>query len=304
MTQPPPDSPGSNPPEQPPNLPHPPGPAYPSPVPHPVTGYAGQPAPPWDSQPNAPWRHPPYPGSHPWPTPHEHAAYWDSAQQFRSAKPLAVAAAVLAGLVALIETAEAVLAWPAARVLQDAAAQGVAAWNAPLTLYDAVVLPLSAIGLVSWLVTALWLTRTRRNAQLLRPRSPHTRSTVWAWLGWWVPVVAYWFPFQVVRDIRRATLDERHRTNTVVGWWWALWLLYTATTQAGVQITTSTEPNADLAGALGAVESTNAVFAVAALLLWVRIIVQITHDQQIVAVGSTTTETKDPAGPGELKPRG
>lgn len=283
MTQPPPDTPGQHP-GQPPNAGCPAGPLYPPPVSYPGPGHPGQP-PPWGAQPYAPWGQQPYPGSHPWPTPHRGAGYWDPSQQFRSAKPLAVAAAVLAGLVALLETAEAIMAWPAARTLQNAAAQGVAAWNAPLTPYDAVVFPLSATALASWLVTALWLMRARRNAQLLSPCATHTRSTVWVWLGWWVPVVAWWFPFQVVRDIRRATVDERHRTSTVVGWWWALWLLYTVTTQVGAQIVTSTEPNPDLVGALGAVESANAMLAVAALLLWVRIIVQITQDEQMVALG-------------------
>jgi hypothetical protein len=46
---------------------------------------------------------------------------------------------VLAGLVTLLETAEAILAWSPAQILQDAAAAGVAAWDAPLTPYDAAV---------------------------------------------------------------------------------------------------------------------------------------------------------------------
>ena len=34
--------------------------------------------------------------------------------------------------------------------------------------------------------------------------SEHARRSGWAWGGWVTPVVALWFPFQVVRDVRQA----------------------------------------------------------------------------------------------------
>jgi amino acid permease len=193
----------------------------------------------------------------------QYAGYPPTSPPFRSAKALGLVAAAGAGLVTLLELAEVPLAWYSTRLLTNAADNGVAAWEV-FTPYDAIGLPIVAVLAVTWVVTASWLTQTRHNAIVLNPWLVHARSTVWAWLGWWVPIVALWFPFQVVRDVRRATLSQRHSHSSVVGWWWALFLLYTVTGQVGTNITTSTEPNAALAQALGPAETLNAAIAVAA----------------------------------------
>jgi hypothetical protein len=46
---------------------------------------------------------------------------------------------------------------------------------------------------------SLWLSRARENATLIAPDRVR-RSAIWAWLGWWVPVVGLWFPKQIVDD--------------------------------------------------------------------------------------------------------
>jgi hypothetical protein len=224
---------------------------------------------------------PPFAGQ---PYPYAYHAPPPTFSPFRPAKALAVAAAGLAGLVTVIELTEMVMAWYAGQQLQDAAENGVAA-SQVLTPYDIVALPLLVSLVAAWIVSALWLTQARTNANVLNPHVKHVRSPIWAWLGWVVPVVSLWFPFQFVRDIRLATVAEQHRGSSVVGWWWAMWLCYVATSQIGGRITSDTEPNAALAGALGPFETVNAAVAVVALVLYLRIIQQITEDQHAVAQG-------------------
>jgi len=213
--------------------------------------------------------------------------------QFRSAKGLATGVAALAGLVTLFEFVEAVMAWISGQQFQDAANEGVPP-SEIFTPYDIMALPLLAVQVVVWIVTALWLTQARKNADALNPYARHARSPMWAWLGWVVPVVSLWFPYQFVRDVRLATVDERHRRGGIVGWWWAMWLVYLVTSQVGAQLVTNTDPNADLTAALGPAETVNAVVAVVALVLFLQVIRQITQDQETAAQGRPIW----PAGPG------
>jgi hypothetical protein len=55
-------------------------------------------------------------------------------------------------------------------------------------------------------------------------------SAVWAWLGWWVPVVCFWFPKLLVDDSWRITssvaaVGARGRYRGT-GLWWGLWIAY------------------------------------------------------------------------------
>ena len=204
--------------------------------------------------------------------------------QFRPAKGLAMGTAAVAALVTLLELVEAVLAWISGQRFQDAANEGVPP-SETLTAYDVMALPVLAMLIVAGILTALWLTQARKNAAALNPYARHARSPIWAWLGWVVPIVSLWFPYQFVRDVRLATIDERHRGSNVVGWWWAMWLVYLITSQIGAQIVTATDPNADLTAALGPVETVNALAAVVALALYLQVIRQITEDQETAAQG-------------------
>ncbi len=82
---------------------------------------------------------------------------------------------------------------------------------------------LALIGLLAGFVTgSMWLHRARKNAEVLAPAGRHTRRAGWAWGGWVTPLVALWFPFQVVRDVRRALAPME--TSALIGFWWALFL--------------------------------------------------------------------------------
>ncbi len=66
-----------------------------------------------------------------------------------------------------------------------------------------------SVQLAAAVVTCLWLWQSRVLAEAVSPGRGHARSRVWVWLGWIVPVVAFWFPYQVVRDVRAATVVVR-----------------------------------------------------------------------------------------------
>ena len=67
-----------------------------------------------------------------------------------------------------------------------------------ITAYGAAGL-LYYLMLPTWIVGSLWLSRARENAVLIAPDQIR-RSAVWAWLGWWAPIVFLWFPKQIVDD--------------------------------------------------------------------------------------------------------
>ena len=178
---------------------------------------------------------------------------------------LAVAAVVLAGVYSLVQVLSFATSWSAADQYADLARRG--ADSATLfTTYDAVNLLLPLVGVAAYVVTCLWLTRARKTATTLTQDVPQARSVVWVWLGWWVPIVSFWFPYQVVRDIRRAT---RLRDSAVLGFWWAFWLVTLLASQvAGNLVPTSGVPDQDLVDALPWAEAVLTAATLGALVLW------------------------------------
>lgn len=81
---------------------------------------------------------------------------------------------------------------------------------------------LSAIATLAALVTtAWWLQGLRDVAQWCNPHHRQRRSTAWVLLGWVVPVVNLWFPYQVVADASRAVGSGVRNF-----WpWWISWLV-------------------------------------------------------------------------------
>ncbi|MCK2212845.1 DUF4328 domain-containing protein [Actinomadura sp. ATCC 31491] len=70
----------------------------------------------------------------------------------------------------------------------------------------------------------VWLYRTRVNAEALAPHA-HRHSRVWAVLGWVVPIVALWFPKQVVDDVWDASARTPSPPKALFHAWWAAWLV-------------------------------------------------------------------------------
>jgi hypothetical protein len=201
---------------------------------------------------------------------------------YRVASGLSYASLGLAALLLVMEILDAVLAWPAGQVYADVA-RAHRTVDGVVTGYDLVNFLWVPAVVAAYVVSCLWLWRVRENAEALSG-APHTRRRGWVWGGWVVPVVSLWFPFQVVRDVRRATAPRDRPGNALLGWWWAFWLLEVWTTQLGSQLTpVSGVPVEGLARALGPVESVNVVFAVVAFVLWCRVVRRVTTEQEAAA---------------------
>ena len=50
------------------------------------------------------------------------------------------------------------------------------------------------------------------------------------WLGWWVPIVNVWFPFQVLRDVRDGSIADQPAARPR-RLWWAAFLVVVALDQ-------------------------------------------------------------------------
>ena len=127
-----------------------------------------------------------------------------------------------------------------------------------------------------WIVASLFLQLARARAVALWPGRTHQRGPAWTWLGWVVPVVGLWFPYQVVRDIaRNAWRDpwaEQHE-SLQLGAWWALWLLTLVTGRwSSSLVPWSGVPDADRVAMLPLVHGITAVATVVGFVLWVRIV--------------------------------
>lgn len=177
------------------------------------------------------------------------------------------AALVALGFAALATGADvvgAVLAFPMTREVQAGlAGVGSSAFSNAYLVTEAV----NSLGLfAAWVATAVWLTAARRNAEAITTLR-HQRSAVWAWLGWVVPVVSLWFPYQVVRDIHRGSSaglqSPRH-----LGAWWGLWLATLFTSNVSVRLA----QDSGTIGLLGPSRAIGAVLTIGALLLWVQIV--------------------------------
>jgi hypothetical protein len=108
-----------------------------------------------------------------------------------------------------------------------------------------------AVFLAAGIVFIVWLFRARANAEALMSFR-HRLSRPWLVLGWIVPVVSFWFPYQLVSDVWR-TSDPRRtgRASGLVLGWWLLFLLYELAWgfPVGVLIDTVDPADAQLASA-------------------------------------------------------
>lgn len=200
----------------------------------------------------------------------------------RSAAGLGVAAVVLACAWTASQVLRLALAPGGAQALRAAEAAGLAALDSPLSGYDAVSLPSVLLMFAAYIVTCLWLSRSRSTAVAANPPFIHERSPVWAWLGWWVPVVSFWFPYQVVRDVRRATAPGPV-SGVGIGGWWAAWLVHLGASNLAGRLTVSGASGSagQAADVLVPLEVVSTVAMVVALALWIRIVREITRAQEV-----------------------
>ncbi|PUB31676.1 uncharacterized protein DUF4328 [Promicromonospora sp. AC04] len=192
---------------------------------------------------------------------------------------LGVASIVLAVTWTVVQVTQTALAPQAADAFADAADLGLSPIESAFTAYDMVGTLVLPVALAAYAVSGLWLYKSRMSAQGANPSFVHERGKVWAWLGWAVPVVNLWFPYQVVRDVRRATSP---RPATGIGWWWAAWLVGYFVGESADK--TSSRTSAGLtelaSNVVVPLEVVSSIGMVVALVLWVRIVREVTAWQR------------------------
>ena len=119
---------------------------------------------------------------------------------------------------------------------QAAALTVLLAANAAASVAASVAAGLSRIVLGSvvlgWLLLYLlvgplflvWFYRARKNADGRGQEQRWTRG--WAIGAWFVPIVSFWFPYQIMADIWRANLPAERRAKRawLPGFWWGCWI--------------------------------------------------------------------------------
>lgn len=102
--------------------------------------------------------------------------------------------------------------------------------------YKAITILLDVlIQLVAIVVFLMWFVRAYKN--LHRLRINHLEYSA-AWAGWsfFIPIVNLFQPYQIAREILSETIKKIKRLNpyepikqdtSIVGWWWAFWILTT-----------------------------------------------------------------------------
>lgn len=185
---------------------------------------------------------------------------------------LAIASVVVALLLLLAQLVTTAASFGYADQVRDELERGDLA---PLTLYDLVGLLTLPAMIAAYVVNCIWLQAARKNAEAISPSAPQARGPVWVWLGWWVPIVSFWFPYQVVRDVRDASARSTARIG--LGLWWTTWLVFIIGSRVTAQVAGSSD--IDTVGTLPFWESIAAVAAIVACVRWIQIVRSITGDQ-------------------------
>jgi hypothetical protein len=85
--------------------------------------------------------------------------------------------------------------------------------------WQIVNMPASIVLILGFVAVAIWTFKAATVAAKLNYPARH--SPTWAILGWIVPIINFWFPYQCVRDCLAPENSERR----TVGRWWALYLI-------------------------------------------------------------------------------
>ena len=97
------------------------------------------------------------------------------------------------------------------------------------TLRQVTVIVRIIIIVLSAVFFIMWFRRSYYNLHLV-PWSITRYTEGWAAGSWFVPIIWFWWPYQIMMDVWRGTqyaVKERlgePQPATIVGWWWALYL--------------------------------------------------------------------------------
>lgn len=158
---------------------------------------------------------------------------------------------------------------------------------APVDWVDiAVSLLALPLGLAAAVLAIVWLWRARDNSEQMAA-ARHRRSRVWVWLGWLVPVVSLWFPYQVAADVWRASdpgsppqySEPVRSTSASIRWWWSAFLASVVVESFGLEWSADRITVSDLER-LAAWQTVSAVLTLAAAVLWTLLVRAVQRDQR------------------------
>lgn len=135
----------------------------------------------------------------------------------RPVRGMGLAVSVITGFVVVCALAQAALSFSASATYQEGLARGEEPYDL-FTAYDWATIFVLLGLLAGFVMTSAWLFRARKNCLALNPTAPQTRGAVWTWLGWFIPIVSLFFPYQVVRGVVRAS-SPRPLAGMLTGWW-------------------------------------------------------------------------------------
>ena len=217
---------------------------------------------------------------------------WQPASRTRTPKPVTYkpldVLSVLAIVSALALTGFAIISglvvWTSVDDYRRAIDTQTKAWDV-LLWSDLASLPLIPAAVAAYVCNCLWLARARANSMALtQGKALHRRERTWVWLGWWMPVVSVWFPFQVVQDVRKASVrpTEMHRGH--LGLWWTAWLTLLFCWRVSDRLAVSNRVLSEGEITFMALAATvSAVAAAVGGLLWVRLVREISRAQEATA---------------------
>ncbi|WP_062356669.1 DUF4328 domain-containing protein [Herbidospora yilanensis] len=104
-------------------------------------------------------------------------------------------------------------------------------------------LGVNATFVLAGVMFVVWLYRVRDNAEQMSTL-PQRRATPWLFFGWFVPIVSFWFPKQILDDIWRASSPEGRRPGVLMMIWWILWLVTVFLGNTAARIASSDEEDA------------------------------------------------------------
>jgi hypothetical protein len=162
-------------------------------------------------------------------------------------------------------------------VLVGSAIRDPAAVEATSLLYFANAMLYFLLLVGAYVATCLWLTQARHNSRLIDPEFHHARRSGWIWGGWVCPIVNFWFPFQIVRDVYRPAAREPGASPTM-GLWWTGWVVFLVGSRIANRLADRAFDGATGNGAEAAA-AVLSVITVVTLVLWAMVVRQVTTAQ-------------------------
>lgn len=143
-------------------------------------------------------------------------------RRLKPVKTLSVAAMALVGVVVVLDVVAAAADWRNYLAVQASASgadiNAAVAFDSRVTILELVAMVATAV------VFLVWLLRARNNAELISGFDTQRHSKGWLFGSWICPVVNFWFPYQVVVDVWRASAPRRPVSGGLVLTWWLLYL--------------------------------------------------------------------------------